>query len=320
MCQMCSSLSKTCSNVFKLVQNCSKIISISSARGPTWQAVLDLVFHRSGLPGKNCLLRAVCEVAYLVKHQKNNIVVDQLLTREMDCLTTADQAVVNILIPGRGGRRVAKPGPGWQSPPGSSSHGARWARRRTGEGPFCLIISLISLSLAVIWGSNVDNLYLQVDYLAARTVGRRGNGECEQAYSCPGFFMIIFRFLHDPFSFSEVDISSFLIHLLNIFVTIQTIAPKHSRIVIFFGFLEKNICQHWLFLFVQLQQTHLPTWLRWWKISILSINISHVNSYKLWKICLFNVHSCQRWWRSKWQRPWYRHHEFETRHTFWIII
>ena len=47
----------------------------------------------------------------------------------------------------------------------------------------------------MIWGANVDNLYLQVDYLAARTVGRRGNGECEKAYSCPGFSMILFRFL-----------------------------------------------------------------------------------------------------------------------------
>ena len=89
--------------------------------------MLVIFFHRSGLPGKNCLLRAVCEVTYLVKNtkKKNNIVVDQLLTREMDCMTTADQAVVKILIPGRGGRGVAKPGPGWQSPPGSSSHGAR---------------------------------------------------------------------------------------------------------------------------------------------------------------------------------------------------
>ena len=51
------------------------------------------------------------------------------------------------------------------------------------------------------------------------------------------------RFLNYPFSVSEVDI---------------------------FGFLEKDICQHWSFLFVQLQQTHLPTWLRWWKILSLS--------------------------------------------------
>ena len=40
---MCSNLFKTCSNVFKSVQNCSKIIRFSSARGPTWQAELDLV-------------------------------------------------------------------------------------------------------------------------------------------------------------------------------------------------------------------------------------------------------------------------------------
>ena len=127
--------------------------------------------------------------------KKNILVVDQLPTRKREYMTTVDQAMVKILIPGGGGRRVAKPGPGWQSPPGGPSHGARWARRRAGEGPFCLIISLISLSLAVIWGSNVDNLYLQVDYLAARTVGRRGNGECEKAYNCPGFLMILFRFL-----------------------------------------------------------------------------------------------------------------------------
>ena len=47
MCQMCSSLSKTCSNVFKCVQNCSKIIRFSSAWGPTWQAELDLVLKGS---------------------------------------------------------------------------------------------------------------------------------------------------------------------------------------------------------------------------------------------------------------------------------
>ena len=46
MCQMCSSLSKTCSNVFKCLQNCSKITRLPSARGPTWQAVLDLVYER----------------------------------------------------------------------------------------------------------------------------------------------------------------------------------------------------------------------------------------------------------------------------------
>ena len=40
-------------------------------------------------------------------------------------MTTVDQAMVKILIPDRGGRRVAKPGPGWQSPPGGPSHGAR---------------------------------------------------------------------------------------------------------------------------------------------------------------------------------------------------
>ena len=44
MCQMCSSLSKTCSNVFRCLQNCSKITRLFSARGPTWQAVLDLVY------------------------------------------------------------------------------------------------------------------------------------------------------------------------------------------------------------------------------------------------------------------------------------
>ena len=177
---------------------------------------------------------------HILLHKKNILVVDQLPTRKREYMTTVDQAMVKILIPGGGGRRVAKPGPGWQSPPGGPSHGARWARRRAGEGPFCLINSLISLSLAVIWGANVDNLYLQVDYLAARTVGRRGNGECEKAYNCPGFLMILFRFLT----------------------------------LIFFGFLEQDICQHWSFLFVQLQQTHLPTWLRWWKIFILSFWIS----------------------------------------------
>ena len=33
-----------CSNLFKCVQNCSKIISLSSARGPTCQAELDLFY------------------------------------------------------------------------------------------------------------------------------------------------------------------------------------------------------------------------------------------------------------------------------------
>ena len=56
--QMCSNGFKTRSNVsnvfqpvqnlLKCVQNCSKIIRVCSARGPTWQAELDLVLWRNG--------------------------------------------------------------------------------------------------------------------------------------------------------------------------------------------------------------------------------------------------------------------------------